>query len=51
MPEKKPNKDYQNWFWGWKSLGGSSQKTKQLRSLTPRGFARAVFEFNKQENL
>lgn len=30
-------------FWGWKSLGGKSQKTKQLRSLTPRGFSKAVF--------
>lgn len=33
-------------FWGWSYLGGASAKTKQLRSLTPRGFARAVFEFN-----
>lgn len=34
-------------FWGWAFLGGASAKTKQLRSLTPRGFARAVFEFNQ----
>lgn len=34
-------------FWGWKYLGGKSEKTKQLRSLTPEGFARAVFKFNK----
>lgn len=34
-------------FWGWAYLGGASAKTKQLRSLTPRGFARAVFEANK----
>lgn len=34
-------------FWGWKYLGGKSQKTKQLRSLTPRGFAEAVFQENK----
>lgn len=27
-------------------LGGKSQRTKQIRSLTPRGFARAVFEAN-----
>ncbi|WNL63298.1 hypothetical protein [Citrobacter phage Tr1] len=46
MPPKHPAKEYQNWFWGWKSLGGDSPKTKQLRSLTPRGFARAVFKAN-----
>ena len=34
-------------FWGWAYLGGDSPKTKQLRSLTPRGFSRAVFEANK----
>lgn len=27
-------------------LGGKSKKTKQIRSETPRGFARAVFEAN-----
>lgn len=27
---------------GWKNLGGKSAKTKLIRSLTPRGFARAV---------
>lgn len=47
MPDKKPVKHI-GCFWGWKSLGGASAKTKQLRSLTPRGFARAVFEFNKK---
>lgn len=29
-------------------LGGSSAKTKQIRNLTPRGFARAVFEANSE---
>ena len=28
-------------------LGGKSSRTKTIRSLTPRGFARAVFEANK----
>lgn len=46
MPEKRPV-EHIGCFWGWKSLGGNSPKTKQLRSLTPRGFARAVFEANK----
>ncbi|ENF7816114.1 DNA cytosine methyltransferase [Enterobacter soli] len=46
MPEKKPGTINIGYFWGWKSLGGNSAKTKQLRSLTPRGFARAVYEAN-----
>lgn len=32
---------------GWKKLGGKSLKTKNIRSATPRGFAKAVFEANK----
>lgn len=27
-------------------LGGKSDRTKNIRSATPRGFARAVFEAN-----
>ena len=46
MPEKKPVPHIGK-FWGRAYLGGKSEKTKQLRSLTPRGFARAVFEANK----
>ena len=30
-------------------LGGKSQRTKDIRSATPRGFARAVFEANVKE--
>lgn len=47
-PERKPlcNDEGVMFFWGWKFLGGKSARTKQLRSLTPRGFARAVFEAN-----
>jgi hypothetical protein len=30
----------------FKKLGGKSEKTKTIRSATPRGFARAVFESN-----
>lgn len=47
MPEKCPV-EHTGCFWGWKYLGGSSPRTKQLRSLTPRGFARAVFLFNNK---
>ena len=46
MPEKKPL-GHIGKFWGWTFLGGKSARTKQLRSLTPRGFARAVYEANK----
>lgn len=46
MPEKKPVPHIGK-FWGWAYLGGKSAKTKQLRSLTPRGFAAAVCEANK----
>lgn len=31
---------------GWKKCGGKSTKTKNIRSATPRGFAKAVFEAN-----
>jgi hypothetical protein len=33
-------------FWGWRMLGGKSERTKRLRSMTPPGFARAFFEAN-----
>lgn len=45
-PDKLPV-PHIGFFWGWKYLGGKSEKTKQLRSLTPRGWARAVFVKNK----
>lgn len=45
MPDKKPVPHIGK-FWGWAYLGGKSQRTKQLRSLTPRGFARSVYEAN-----
>jgi len=32
-----------------KKLGGKSQRTKDIRSATPRGFAKAVYEANKLE--
>lgn len=31
----------------WKNYGGKSEKTKEARSITPMGFARAFFEANK----
>lgn len=44
-PERKPVESI-GFFWAWKYLGGKSERTKMLRSITPRGFARAVFEAN-----
>lgn len=32
--------------WMWAKLGGNSERTKELRSVTPAGFARAFFEAN-----
>ena len=31
---------------GWKNLGGKSERTKELRSITPLGFAYAFYESN-----
>jgi hypothetical protein len=46
MPEKLPVERVGNCFHGWKLLGGKSLRTKNIRSATPRGFARAVFLAN-----
>ena len=46
MPEKKPVECPPGYSPQHKKLGGKSQKTKNIRSATPRGFARAVFEAN-----
>lgn len=46
MPEPKAVPNSGNSNPGWKSLGGKSKRTKLIRSLTPRGFALAVFEAN-----
>ena len=36
---------------GWAKLGGKSARTKYIRSLTPRGFAQAVYESNRDNIL
>lgn len=46
MPDKKPVYVEEGYSLQHKKLGGKSAKTKQIRSETPRGFARAVFEAN-----
>lgn len=44
MPEKKPVEVAAGYSLQHKKLGGKSAKTKQIRSETPRGFSKAVFE-------
>ncbi len=48
-PEKNPVKPIKTCKQGsWvQKLGGSSEKTKRLRSITPPGFAKAFYEANK----
>jgi hypothetical protein len=45
-PEKRDlsNDPENNWMM---RLGGKSERTKELRSMTPRGFAQAFYEANK----
>ena len=45
-PEKKPVDCKPGYSTQHKKLGGKSLKTKNIRSATPRGFAKAVFEAN-----
>lgn len=47
MPGKMPVDVDSGYSDQHKKLGGKSKKTKLIRSLTPRGFARAVYEANK----
>ena len=44
-PLKTPGKNQGNWM--YTSLGGKSEKTKEIRSTTPLGFAYAFFEANQ----
>lgn len=50
MPPKRPvaplEVDGQGGSKAHNKLGGRSEKTKNIRSATPRGFAKAVFEYN-----
>lgn len=47
IPDYKPVPVGDGYSEQYKRLGGKSARTKMIRSLTPRGFARAVFEANK----
>jgi hypothetical protein len=48
MPTKIPTCKPTGYSTQHLKLGGKSQRTKDIRSATPRGFATAVYEFNSQ---
>ena len=50
MPDKKPVQIAAGYSKQYSKLGGKSQKTKNIRSATPRGFAKAVFDANHKSN-
>lgn len=47
IPEKKHLEPLYKENPGWKKLGGKSERTKELRSVTPKGFCTAFYLFNK----
>jgi hypothetical protein len=47
MPDPRPVDICAGYSAQYKMLGGKSQRTKDIRSATPRGFARAILEANK----
>lgn len=47
IPDKKRLEPIYKENPGWKNLGGKSERTKELRSITPKGFCQAFFEFNQ----
>lgn len=47
MPEKKPVDVEKGWSLQQRKLGGKSKKTKRIRSLSPRGIAKAISEVNR----
>ena len=47
IPEKKRMEPIYTENPGWKTLGGKSERTKELRSITPLGFAYAFYDANK----
>lgn len=51
IPARSPLSGEPKPFAGWTNLGGKSERTKALRSLTPSGFAEAFFRANDPLNL
>jgi len=48
IPQRSPIPVEEGYSRQHKKLGGKSQRTKDIRSATPRGFAKAVYEFNSE---
>ena len=46
LPYPKPVEPISRENPGWRNLGGKSERTKELRSITPLGFAYAFYEAN-----
>lgn len=46
IPEKKRLEPIYKENPGWKNLGGKSERTKELRSITPVGFSKAFYQAN-----
>jgi hypothetical protein len=46
IPMKKYQKPFEKDNPGWKNLGGKSERTKELRSITPLGFSYAFYSVN-----
>lgn len=51
MPENLPVEPVENDYPGFKKLGGKSERTKEIRSCTPEGFAKALFIANYNNKL
>lgn len=53
FPDKIPVEPVESDYPGFKKLGGKSERTKEIRSVTPEGFAKALFIVNyyKPDNL
>jgi hypothetical protein len=49
MPKRKIMMPFDEDNPGWRKLGGKSARTKYIRSLTPRGLARAIYEANAEQ--
>jgi len=46
IPDKKRLEPHYKENPGWRNLGGKSEQTKELRSVTPSGFCQAFYEAN-----
>lgn len=51
IPHKLPVTPVENDYPGFSKLGGKSERTKEIRSVTPEGFSRALFAANYKTTL